>query len=202
MNLSTSPKPDRADAHLPYGLAPVCSSASHLEWMRFRLAWRTLRGSFDFIPWRLSMRSLLVILLSLALTACAGTGGLGSVTKTTQLQSGMTEAQVQQLMGKPASVQQGATGAIWKYSLHEYYKGWVNHYLLFAGEPRRLQEWAADEAQYQRSVALWVPILNSLPSAASAAGLKPSTGAKTGNANCNQRYTEDRMACLQAQITR
>lgn len=141
------------------------------------------------------MKSLVSIFLAAALAACAGTGGLGSVARTTLLQPGMSEAQVQQLMGTPASVQRGEGGAIWKYSLHEYFKGWVTHHLLFSGEPRRLQAWAADEAEYQRNQAMWLQALASTSGA--------NTARKAPGANdCSRGSTEDRIFCRQLQLMR
>ena len=141
------------------------------------------------------MKSFLSILMAAALAGCAGTGGLGSVARTTQLQTGMSEAQVQQLMGTPASVQRGESGAIWKYSLHEYYKGWVSHHLLFAGEPRRLQAWAADEAEYQRNQAMWLQALANAPSA--------NSGRKApGTDDCSRGSWEDRTFCKQLKLQR
>jgi hypothetical protein len=92
------------------------------------------------------------------------------------------------LMGAPADVQQGPGGSVWRYSLHEYYKGWVPYYLLFAGQPAALQAWAADEAAYRRTQAAWLAAL-----AQPAAPAK--TGARSGDRDCrNARTFEDRIA--------
>lgn len=139
--------------------------------------------------------------LAVTLAGCAGTGGLGSVSKTTQLQQGMSEAQVQVLLGAPGRVQTGSQGAIWTYSLHEYFKGWVNHHLLFVGEPRQLQAWAADEAEYQRQQAQWLRVLSALPTAP-AAGKHAPQGRRGGSADdCKRGSQEDRIFCLQMQAT-
>jgi hypothetical protein len=123
-----------------------------------------------------------------ALAACAGTGGLGSSSKTLALQAGMTTREVPAMLGPPASVQQGPAGSVWKYSLHEYYKGWVPYYLLFAGEPASLQAWAADEAEYQRSQAAWLSVISQIQMPARKKN--PS-----GDRDCqNARSWEDRMA--------
>jgi hypothetical protein len=154
----------------------------------------------------LRRRALLPFCAALAVTlaGCAGTGGLGSVSKTTQLQQGMSEVQVQQVLGAPGRVQMGAQGAIWTYSLHEYFKGWVSHHLLFAGEPRQLQAWVADEAEYQCQQAQWLKMLSAMPAPAPAA--KPSASGRpvgsAGHDDCQRKYYEDRIACLQAQIPR
>ena len=139
--------------------------------------------------------------LAVTLAGCAGTGGLGSVSKTTQLQQGMSEGQVHLLLGAPGRVQMGAQGAIWTYSLHEYFKGWVSHHLLFAGEPRQLQAWVADEAEYQRQQAQWLRVLSALP-AAPAAGKSAHPGRRGGGADdCKRGSQEDRIFCLQLQAT-
>lgn len=136
---------------------------------------------------------LVVFVLAVALSACAGTGGLGSVAKTTQLREGMTAAEVQQLLGSPASAQRGEHGMIWTYSLHEYFKGWVSHHLLLAGEPPLLRAWLADEAEYQRSQAMWLRALATLPPAR--AGGSARSGKPAGADDCKGGSVEDRTNC-------
>lgn len=96
-------------------------------------------------------------IFSLLCFGCAGTGGgLGSVAKTNQLMPGMTLTQVQGILGDPSQTQFIAEKLIWKYSLHEPWKGWVPYYLVFDKDVRQLQAWYADEAEYLRQQKLWL----------------------------------------------
>ena len=102
----------------------------------------------------------LLLFLPLVLLGCAGNEvEFGSVEKTTQLRPGMMHEDVIKLMGKPKSVQFVGDKVVLKYSLHEYWKGWVPYYLVFAKGTGQLQEWYADEAEYQRNQDMWMGIL-------------------------------------------
>ena|SRR5437588_230182 len=88
-----------------------------------------------------------VVTLSL-LVGCVGTGGgLGSVSKTNQLAPGMGAADVRAVLGEPSQTQFVSNKWVWKYSLHEPWKGFVPYYLVFGRESQRLEEWFADEAE-------------------------------------------------------
>ena len=82
----------------------------------------------------------LAIVLCLFLVACSG-GSLGSVSKTHQLYPGMTVNQVNDLLGPSESQQFVAGRRVFKYSLHQYWKGWVPYYLAFHPETDRLDSW-------------------------------------------------------------
>jgi hypothetical protein len=101
-----------------------------------------------------------IILLSLLFTfigGCAGTGGgLGSVSITNQLTPGMTTNEVKEILGEPSQTQFIADKWIWKYSLHQYWKGYIPYYLVFNKETQKLESWYADEAEYQRQQQLWL----------------------------------------------
>jgi hypothetical protein len=113
----------------------------------------------------------------------------------------MSPAQVQAVLGAPGSVQQGEAGQVWKYSLHEYYKGWVPHYLLFTGEPRALRSWVADEAEYRRTQEAWGQALK--PALDRAAQQRAgNTGRAAGGSNCQRGTVEDRTACNLAELSR
>jgi hypothetical protein len=144
-------------------------------------------------------RSAALLACALMLAACAGVGGLGSVARTAELRPGMSPAQVQALLGAPAATQRGEHGVIWKYSLHEYYKGWVSYYLLLAGEPAQLQQWVADEAEYQRNQQMWLQVLATMP-AAQAGGGRASSG--SGAQDCRRGSVEDRTACTMTELSR
>ena len=91
------------------------------------------------------------------LSGCVGTGGgLGSISKTNQLSPGMTSSQIKAVLGEPSQTQFIGDKWIWKYSLHQYSKGLVPYYLVLGKESKLLQEWYADEAEYQRQQQLWL----------------------------------------------
>jgi len=103
------------------------------------------------------MTALLGTLLVLVAWGCAGTSlEMNSVEKTGQLYPGMMHPDVVKLLGKPKSVQFVGDKVILKYSLHEYWKGWVPYYMVFEKRTGKLQEWYADEAEYQRNQAMWM----------------------------------------------
>lgn len=93
----------------------------------------------------------------LLLGGCAGTGGsFGSVSKTNQLMPGMTPSQVKEILGEPSQSQFVADKWVWKYSLHEYWKGWIPYYLVFGKESQKLDSWYANEAEYMQQQQLWL----------------------------------------------
>lgn len=152
------------------------------------------------------MRRMCVLVLASILGACAGTGGgLNSMSKTNALLPGMSVAEVKALLGPPTSTQFVGERLVWKYALHEYWKGWVPYYLVFAEEPPALARWYADEVEYQRQQALWLRALpqgtQTAPPAAGAAA--PARSAGQGNSApgkaaleaCKAKYrdSQDRM---------
>ncbi|WP_178114661.1 outer membrane protein assembly factor BamE domain-containing protein [Pseudomonas saliphila] len=94
----------------------------------------------------------------LALGGCAGTGGgMGSVEKTNALIPGMTTEEVRAVLGQPAQSQFVEGNLVWKYSLHQYWKGYVPYYLVFdEGKPPTLRGWFANEQEYARQQQLWM----------------------------------------------
>jgi hypothetical protein len=102
-------------------------------------------------------RNLLALLALLLLSACAGTGGgLGSVSKTNQLSPGMKPAEVRTVLGEPSQTQFISDKWVWKYSLHETWKGFIPYYMVFNRESQTLERWFADEAEYMRQQQLWI----------------------------------------------
>jgi len=102
-------------------------------------------------------RVFLFAALLVLLGGCAGTGGgLGSISKTNQLMPGMTPNQVKEILGEPSQTQFVADKWVWKYSLHEYWKGWVPYYLVFGKEGKKLDSWYANEAEYMQQQQLWL----------------------------------------------
>lgn len=99
----------------------------------------------------------ILIIFSLAvLGGCAGTGGLGSISKTNNLEPGLSTSEVRRFMGEPSQTQFVTNKWIWKYSLHQYMKGWVPYYLVFGKETKKLEEWYANEEEYMRNQQLWL----------------------------------------------
>lgn len=78
------------------------------------------------------------------------------VSSTNQLSPGMSTAQVQTILGGPSQTQFIADKWIWKYSLHQPWKGFIPYYLVFASESQTLEGWFADEAEYARQQQLWL----------------------------------------------
>lgn len=147
------------------------------------------------------MRLLLTILVTVTATllgACAGTGGgMNSVAKTNRLVPGMSVADVKTLLGEPSQTQFVQQKMVWKYSLHEYWKGFVPYYLVFSSEPPALERWYADEAEYQRQQALW---MQAMPAQQPAARGKPESGSGKASSSaateaCTRKYKvyEDRL---------
>jgi hypothetical protein len=104
------------------------------------------------------MRAIASLVVSLSmLVACAGTGGgMGSISKTNQLKPGMAAAEVRTLLGEPLQTQFVSDKLVWKYTLHEYWKGFVPYYLAFGRDSQKLETWYADEAEYHRQQQLWL----------------------------------------------
>jgi len=103
-----------------------------------------------------------LLVLSFLLSACAGTPlAFNTVEKTGQLRPGMMHEEVIGILGKPKSVQFIGDKVVLKYSLHEYWKGWVPYYVIFEKRTGKLQEWYADEAEYQQNQAVWMAAFKS-----------------------------------------
>lgn len=99
----------------------------------------------------------LSICLVLFLTSCAGTGGgLGSIAKSNELRPGMSTQEVELTLGKPLQTHFVSNKWVWKYKLHQYWKGYVPYYLVFNKDSQKLEEWYANEAEYMRNQHLWL----------------------------------------------
>ena len=85
-------------------------------------------------------------------TACTPT----QVSSTNQLSPGMSPARVRDIMGEPSQTQFVANKWVWKYSLHQPWKGFIPYYLFFGSESQALEGWVADEAEYVRQQQLWM----------------------------------------------
>lgn len=99
------------------------------------------------------MRKAICLLLLVVMSGCAT---LGSVKKTNQLYTGMTVAEVRQTLGQPSQTQFIGNKLIWRYNLHQYWKGFVPYYLVFDKDTQKLDSWYADEEEYYRNQKLWL----------------------------------------------
>ncbi|MGH7796713.1 MAG: hypothetical protein ACREQ2_17760 [Candidatus Binatia bacterium] len=105
----------------------------------------------------MSFRLLLASLVLTVLAACAGSGGgFGSVSKTNQLSPGMKPAEVKAVLGEPSQTQFVSNKWVWKYSLHEPWKGFIPYYMVFGRDSQALEQWFADQAEYMRQQQLWL----------------------------------------------
>jgi hypothetical protein len=51
---------------------------------------------------------------------------------------------------------------VWKYPLHQPWKGFIPHYLAFGRESQTLEAWVADEEEYLRQQQLWLATRNQI----------------------------------------
>ncbi|EDM25782.1 hypothetical protein LNTAR_15237 [Lentisphaera araneosa HTCC2155] len=104
------------------------------------------------------MKMVKVILMSLmiiAMSSCTSIG-LGTVSKTNELSPGMHSEKVKEVLGEPSQTHFVKNKWIWKYSLHQYFKGWVPYYLVFNKDTQKLESWYADENEYMQQQQLWM----------------------------------------------
>lgn len=98
------------------------------------------------------------LLFLAALPAC-----FTQVGSTTRLAPGMSTAQVQGVMGGPPSQTQFvADKLVWKYSLHQPWKGFIPYYLFFDRDSQKLEGWVANEAEYVQQQQLWMQTWNQI----------------------------------------
>lgn len=84
----------------------------------------------------------------LLIISCSGCVGLGTITKTNNLRQGMTQNEVKRLLGSPLNTQFEGDYLVWKYSLHQYFVGWVPYYLTFDKNNMALLEWHENKEEY------------------------------------------------------
>jgi hypothetical protein len=68
----------------------------------------------------------------------------------------MKPADVKTVLGEPSQTQFISDKWVWKYSLHEPWKGFIPYYMVFSRESQRLEQWFADEAEYVRQQQVWL----------------------------------------------
>ncbi len=109
-------------------------------------------------------RAVLGLVVLTLFASCAGTGGgLGSMAKTSQLAPGMAPQDVYAVLGEPAEQRMVAEGMLWKYYLHQPWKGFVPYYLLFGQQTHRLERWYPDEQEFAQQQQAWQQALQPPP---------------------------------------
>ncbi len=68
----------------------------------------------------------------------------------------MSTGDVKGILGEPAQTQFSSDKWVWKYNLHQPWKGYVPYYLVFGRESQKLESWYPDEAEYMRQQQLWL----------------------------------------------
>jgi hypothetical protein len=86
--------------------------------------------------------------------------GLGDIKKLNELDRGMSQLEVQQILGKPKQKELKAGKTILKYSLHQWLRGWKPVYLVF-DKKNHLVEWFVNEKEFIDYQKLWMDIFKS-----------------------------------------
>ena len=97
-----------------------------------------------------------ILILFSTIFSLNGCANICSMEKTNQLEPGMSTGQVKGIMGDPDSTQFKSNKWVWKYSLHQEWKGFVPYYLVFGKSSKQLESWFADENEYYRQQSLWL----------------------------------------------
>jgi hypothetical protein len=84
--------------------------------------------------------------------------GFGSIAKLNQLDRGMSQTQVCQILGDPKFKELKAGRTVLKFSLHEWMQGWKPVYLVF-DEGGKLVEWYVNEDEYLGMQKIWLDTL-------------------------------------------
>ncbi len=84
--------------------------------------------------------------------------GFGDIKKLNQLDRGMNQEQVHQILGEPKQKELKEGRTILKFSLHEWWRGWKPVYLVF-DEGKTLTEWYVNEDEYMSMQKQWMDIL-------------------------------------------
>ena len=83
---------------------------------------------------------------------------LGDIKKLNQLDRGMNQAQVRQILGEPKQKELKAGRTVLKFSLHEWWRGWKPVFLVF-DDSETLIEWYVNEEEYMGMQKLWMNAL-------------------------------------------
>jgi hypothetical protein len=81
--------------------------------------------------------------------------GICDIAKLNELNRGMSQSEVRQILGKPKQKELKAGKTILKYSLHQWFRGWKPVYLVF-DERNQLTEWFVDEKEFMDNQKLWM----------------------------------------------
>ena len=79
----------------------------------------------------------------------------GDIVKLNELDRGMSQSVVKQILGTPKQKELKGGKTILKYSLHQWFRGWKPVYLLF-DDKDRLVEWFVDEKEFLDFHKLWM----------------------------------------------
>lgn len=99
--------------------------------------------------------ALCLVFALLVLSGCVSTG-IGSVSATNQLTPGMKPDDVKALLGDPSQTQFISDKWVWKYSLHQPWKGFIPYYLVFDSQRLVLTQWYANDTEYFQQQQLWL----------------------------------------------
>ena len=91
-----------------------------------------------------------LVAVSFFTVGCAAMG-MNSVEKLQQLSPGMSQDEVEAILGEPSSTQVAGEKLVLKYTLHENWKGFVPYFVVFEGDSRLLEGWYEDEEGYRES---------------------------------------------------
>ena len=80
---------------------------------------------------------------------------LGDINKLNRLDAGMSQPQVERILGQPKQKELKAGRTILKYSLHQWLVGWKPVYLVF-DQNRLLAEWFVNVSEFMERQSLWM----------------------------------------------
>lgn len=135
------------------------------------------------------MRTFILAATVIVLSGCVGKSlELNTIEKVNNLSPGMTFQEVVVILGKPKS--SSFVGDMWvlKYSLHEYWKGWVPFYVAVDKKSKKVTSWYVDEAEYQRNQQKWMEIYKAMAPPPTPAGGRSSSGGSGGQAGTGGYY--------------
>ena len=95
-------------------------------------------------------KTMFVCFLFIGLFFLASCASLGTARKTKELRIGMTDHQVTSLLGSPQGNFLQEDFIVYKYILHEYWKGRVFHYLFFDKDTMLLVSAVENEQEYRQ----------------------------------------------------
>ncbi len=136
-----------------------------------------------------------IIFLAAGCASSGGGGGFDAIKNTNRLSSGMRPGEVTAILGEPASTQLVADKLVWKYSLHQIWKGYVPYYLVFGRKSQKLEQWFADENEYQAHQK------SMLEASQPVQPQKKSSSGSSTQSSCESKYKyfEDRMCYCHSQ---